>query len=78
MSMRGDRRKRREAITAGSAAIAAVLADVACPRCPAVLQGRAAYTIHADAGCEHPEAFGQLVRLPDGRYGQRYRHPELR
>jgi len=74
----GDRRKRREAAGAEAAAVAAVLADVACPRCPAVLEGLAAWTIHADAGCGHPEAFGQLVRLPDGRFGQRWRHPGIR
>lgn len=77
MSMRGDRRKRREQAEAQAGAVALALADVTC-RCGRVLEGQAAYAIHADSGCEHPEAFGQLVRLPDGRFGQRWKHPEIR
>jgi len=67
---RRDRRELREAI-------GITLADQQC-RCGAVLEGQSALAIHADSGCDHPEAFGQLVRLPDGRYGQRCRHPEIR
>jgi len=72
----GDRRKRREAADAAARAIAEAVRNIEC-RCGRILEGEAAYAIHTDAGCDHPEAFGQLVRLPDGRFGQRYRHPEI-
>ena len=80
----GLRRKRREAVTAESAAIAAVLADVTCSQCSAVFEGQSAYTVHReDLGrgrveCLSGDARGQLVRLKDGRWGQRWRHPEIR
>ena len=76
--MRGERRKRREQLAELQSQMAQALADVTCPRCGRVLEGRSAYTIHADSGCEHPEGFGQLVQLKDGRWGQRWKHPELR
>jgi hypothetical protein len=59
-------------------AIDQTMADVLCRACGQILEGQSALRIHTDSGCEHPEAYGQLVRLPDGRYGQRHKHPEIR
>jgi hypothetical protein len=72
----GRRARRLAELELGSEA-AAVLADQRC-RCGAVLEGKSALTIHADSGCDRPEAYGQLVQLGDGRWGQRSRHPEAR
>lgn len=77
MSMRGDRRKRREQLAELEAAAAEALADVACSRCGRTFEGRAAYTIHDDHGrCLPGEAYGQLVELEDGRWAERWRYPD--
>jgi hypothetical protein len=75
MSMKGDRRRRRE--LAGQAAHA--LRDIECTSRGRVHEGEAAHAIHSDRGaCLPPGAYGQLVRLRDGRWGERWRHPEIR
>jgi len=78
MTMRGERQKRRKTAADQSADIAAALADVTCS-CGNVYEGQSAYQVHRDdrIGCLSGDARGQLVRLKDGRWGQRGRHPEL-
>jgi hypothetical protein len=74
--MEGARRKRREQAAELDTAAAEAMADVAC-RC-GTYEGRAAHTIAHDNGrCAPPGAYGQLVQLKDGRWGQRWRHPEI-
>jgi len=77
--MRGARRKRREREAELDAQGAAAMADVTCPRCGNTYDGQAALQIHREGGrCLPGDVYGQLVRLPDGRYGRRWRHPEIR
>ena len=70
--MKGWRLKRREAV-------AGALRDLGCDRCGRVMEGEAAFTVHADDGrCLPDGACGQLVRLRDGRWGLAWRHPDIR
>lgn len=72
MSMRNRRRQRREAEAAAER-------DYACTSCGRRFEGLAAYQVHADRGrCLPDGAHGQLVQLPDGRWAERWRHPEIR
>jgi len=75
----GERRKRRAADEAAARAIAETLRNVECSSCGRIFEGEAAHVIgHEDGRCLPDGAYGQLVRLKDGRWGQRYRHPEVR
>jgi hypothetical protein len=70
--MRGRRRRRREAVTDAER-------DYECTSCSRRFEGLAAFQIHADGGrCLPDGAFGQLVQLKDGRWAERWRHPEIR
>jgi hypothetical protein len=71
MSMRGRRRQRRQVL-------AEAAADVECTGCGRRFEGLAAFQVHADGRCLPDGAYGQLVRLPDGRWSERWRHPEVR
>jgi hypothetical protein len=78
MSMRGARRQRREQDAELEGRMAAALADVPCSRCGRVFEGQAAHTIgHEHGRCLPDGAYGQLVKLRDGRWGQRWKHPEI-
>lgn len=75
MSMRGDRRRRREMAEEAAKA----LRSVECSSCGRVHEGEAAHAIHSEHGvCLPAGAHGQLVQLRDGRWGLRWRHPEIR
>lgn len=77
--MKGSRRQRREEDDRRAAEAAAVAADVTCPDCGRVFAGAAALAIGHDQGrCLPDEAYGQLVRLPGGRWAERWRHPGRR
>jgi hypothetical protein len=82
VSMRGDRRKRREQHAELEGRMAEALADVTCDSCGGVYEG-SAYQVHReDLGrgrveCLPGDARGQLVKLGGGRWGQRWRHPEI-
>jgi len=71
MSMKGRRRQRRQAV-------AEAMADVGCTECGRTFEGgTGAFTIHRDMGrCLSGDAHGQLVQLRDGRWSERWRHPE--
>jgi hypothetical protein len=71
MSMRGRRRHRREVL-------AEAAADVECTSCSRRFEGQAAFQVHHDNGqCLPDGAYGQLVRLRDGRWAERWRHPQI-
>jgi hypothetical protein len=85
VSMRGFRRLRRagERITVSSARerqlLAQAMADITCTCGRTFEGGTGAFTIHRDMGrCLPGDAFGQLVQLRDGRWSERWRHPEVR
>jgi hypothetical protein len=72
VSMRRARARRRDAVSEAGA-------DMKCTACGRVFEGRAAFTVHRDYGqCLPDGAFGQLVQLPDKRWAERWRHPEIR
>jgi len=76
--MRGARARRREEQAGLRSEIARVLADVTCGSCGRTFEGQAAYTVHDEHGqCLAGDAHGQLVQLEDGRWGTRWRHPEI-
>lgn len=53
--------------------------DCECNACWRRFEGLAAFQIHADRGTCLPDgAHGQLVQLRDGRWAERWRHPDLR
>jgi hypothetical protein len=67
--MKGYRRQRREELAFN-------MRDIMCDRCGRVLEGEAAFGVHADPdGCLPDGAYGQLVPISGGRWGLRYKHP---
>lgn len=75
MSMKGARRQRREMAEQAAQA----LRSIECSSCGRVHEGEAAHAIHSEHGvCLSAGAHGQLVQLRDGRWGLRWRHPEIR
>lgn len=71
MMPRGLRRRRREAL-------AEALRTHECTGCGRRFEGLAAAQLHQDFGqCLPDGAYGQLVQLRDGRWAERWRHPEI-
>jgi hypothetical protein len=65
----GRRSRRRQVVAA--------MQDVRCTACGRTFEGHAAYQVHHDGGrCLPDGACGQLVQLRDGRWAERWRHPE--
>jgi hypothetical protein len=67
--MRGARAQRREDAEALAAAVADARRPRSCPDCGETYMGSSAWTVHRDDGqCLGSDAYGQLVRRPDGAW----------